>query len=183
MIVKPASFSLRDGRALLARSPEAADAKTMCEYLLATAEETHFLVRYPEETSTDLEEEAHFLQKIAEAESDFMLAAFDGQKVAGNVAVSGISARYKMAHRAELGIAVRKEYWHEGIGQWLMKAAITKARWVGYEQLELGVFADNARATALYKKLGFSEYGRVPRAFRMKDGTYIDEVLMSLQLG
>ena len=157
MIVKPASFSLRDGRALLARSPEAADAKTMCEYLLATAEETHFLVRYPEETSTDL--------------------------VAGNVAVSGISARYKMAHRAELGIAVRKEYWHEGIGQWLMKAAITKARWVGYEQLELGVFADNARATALYKKLGFSEYGRVPRAFRMKDGTYIDEVLMSLQLG
>ena len=161
MIIQPTSFSLRDGRILLVRSPEAVDAEAMCAYLLATAEETHFLVRYPEETSMDLEEEA----------------------LAGNVAVSRISARYKMAHRAELGIAIRKEYWHEGIGQWLMKAAITEARRVGYEQLELGVFADNARAITLYEKLGFSEYGRVPRAFRLKDGTYIDEVLMSLQLG
>lgn len=183
MIVKPASILLRDSRTLLARSPEAADAKAMCEYLLATAEETHFLVRYPEETSADLEEEAHFLQMLAESESNFMIAAFDGQKVAGNVAVSRISARYKMAHRAELGIAIRREYWNEGIGQWLMKAAITEARRVGYEQLELGVFADNARAIALYEKLGFLEYGRGPRAFRLKDGTYIDEVLMSLQIG
>ena len=183
MIIQPTSFSLRDGRILLVRSPEAVDAEAMCAYLLATAEETHFLVRYPEETSMDLEEEAHFLQAIAESESNFMIAAFDGHKVAGNVAVSRISARYKMAHRAELGIAIRKEYWHEGIGQWLMKAAITEARRVGYEQLELGVFADNARAITLYEKLGFSEYGRVPRAFRLTDGTYIDEVLMSLQLG
>ena len=49
---------------------------------------------------------------------------------------------------------------------------------LGIEQVELGVFEDNPRARHLYEKLGFQEQGRTLRAFRLKDGTYRDEIQM-----
>ena len=63
-----------------------------------------------------------------------------------------------------------------------IQKAIDKARELGFDQLELGVYADNERAMGLYKKMGFKEFGRTPRAFKLKDGTYIDEVNMVLFL-
>ena len=48
----------------------------------------------------------------------------------------------------------------------------------GFEQLELGVYSDNARAIHLYEKFGFERYGIQPRAFKLKDGTYRDEIIM-----
>lgn len=35
----------------------------------------------------------------------------------------------------------------------LLQEIIEKAKLMGYEQIELGVFADNKRAQALYKKM------------------------------
>ena len=32
--------------------------------------------------------------------------------------------------------------------------------------------------TARYKKFGFKEYGKQPRAFKLQDGTYRDEIIM-----
>ena len=49
-------------------------------------------------------------------------------------------------------------------------------------QLELDVVADNARAIALYKKLGFVEYGRNPRGFRKRTGDYQELVYMRVEL-
>ena len=40
------------------------------------------------------------------------------------------------------------------------------------------MFADNERAIYLYRKLGFTEMGCIPKAFLLKDGTYRDEVQM-----
>ena len=47
-----------------------------------------------------------------------------------------------------------------------------------FEQLELGVFSDNARAIHLYESCGFHAWGTQPRAFKLKDGTYRDEIMM-----
>lgn len=49
---------------------------------------------------------------------------------------------------------------------------------IGYEQIELGVFSDNEKAIALYKKFGFEVWGNVKNAFKLKDGTYQDEIIM-----
>ena len=49
----------------------------------------------------------------------------------------------------------------------------------GCEQAELGVYSDNDRARHMYKKMGFKEYGMNPRAFKLKDGTYRDEIIMA----
>lgn len=49
---------------------------------------------------------------------------------------------------------------------------------MGYRQIELSVVADNARAIALYRHLGFREMGRVPRALCFDDGHCSDELWM-----
>ena len=40
------------------------------------------------------------------------------------------------------------------------------------------VLASNTRAVALWRRHGFNQIGRQPRAFRMPDGTYTDALIM-----
>lgn len=60
----------------------------------------------------------------------------------------------------------------------MLELALEQAWENGFEQLELGVFSDNERAIRLYEKYGFQKTGVSPRAFKLKDGTYRDEILM-----
>ena len=72
----------------------------------------------------------------------------------------------------------KKKAWGLGLGKLLMEKALEQAKENGFTQVELGVFADNDRARYLYRKLGFTEMGCIPKAFCLKDGTYRDEVQM-----
>ena len=47
------------------------------------------------------------------------------------------------------------------------------------KEQKLGVYSDYDRARHMYKKMGFKEYGMNPRAFKLKDGTYRDEIIMA----
>ena len=105
----------------------------------------------------------------------------DGQ-LAGTAGISAVGKPCKLAHRAEFGIGILQAYWGQGIGYALTAACIDCARQAGYLQLELDVVADNARAIALYKKLGFVEYGRNPRGFRKRNGDYQELVYMRVEL-
>ena len=49
MIVGEIKFELKDGRRAVIRSPRDEDIPGMLDYLLITAGETEFLMRYPEE--------------------------------------------------------------------------------------------------------------------------------------
>ena len=60
----------------------------------------------------------------------------------------------------------------------MMKKLTDVAREHGIEQLELEVVADNERAVALYKKLGFQVCGQMPKNMKYKDGTYADVLFM-----
>ena len=96
----------------------------------------------------------------------------------GNCGVNEIADRLKMRHRAELGISIKKKAWGLGLGTILISRALEQAKENRFTQVELGVFADNERAIGLYRKLGFTEMGRIPKAFCLKDGTYRDEAQM-----
>ena len=50
---------------------------------------------------------------------------------------------------------------------------------MGLERIELAVFASNARAIALYERLGFVREG-YKRRVRKVDGEYDDDVIMAL---
>lgn len=175
-------LTLNDGRTLVLRSAEEKDAVTMLDYIKQTAEETHYLVRYPEEINIELEREKEIIRNNLEAEDSAWFTVFDGERAVGNCSISPHRNRLKLRHRCDFAIALEQAYCNDGLGTILMQKAIDKAREIGFEQMELGAYADNDRAIALYKKMGFQECGRTPKAFKLKDGTYIDEVNMILFL-
>ena len=182
MKIEEEKITLKDGRNLTLRSAEEKDAQTMLDYIVKTAEETHFLVRYPEEISMDLEREKKIISDNLEAEDSIWFTVFDGDKAVGNCSISRHRNHIKLKHRCDFAIAIEQAYCGQGLGTILMTKAIDKARELGFEQMELGAYADNENGLALYKKMGFQEMGRNLRAFKMKDGTYIDEINMILFL-
>lgn len=87
-------------------------------------------------------------------------------------------------HRAELSVGIEAPYRGRGAGRLLMSAAVAWSRTItGLAFVDLRVFAANQVARALYRKLDFVEIGVVRDAYRMRDGTSIDDVLMTLPLG
>lgn len=99
-----------------------------------------------------------------------MLAAFDGDRVVGNVGVHIFHDRTKVRHRSSLGIAIIQEYCSSGLGTILMERGIDFAKKAGFEQLELGVFADNDRRCAFTRKWDLRRSGEFPEpsAFPME---------------
>jgi ribosomal protein S18 acetylase RimI-like enzyme len=62
-----------------------------------------------------------------------------------------------------------------------MRTLEEHARKVGLKILALTVFATNQHAINLYEKMGFIETGRIPKRF-FKEGTYVDEIIMTKTL-
>ncbi|MBR5751440.1 MAG: GNAT family N-acetyltransferase, partial [Clostridia bacterium] len=96
--------------------------------------------------------------------------------------IEAAGTKYKVRHRAEMGISILREYWGLGLGRALMNACIDCAKDAGYTQLELNAAAENVRALSLYRSLGFIEYGRNPRGFNSRLSGYQELVYMRLEL-
>ena len=75
-----------------------------------------------------------------------------------------------------------KAYWGLGIGRAMTEACIECAKTAGYVQLELEAVAENEHALALYRSVGFAEYGRNPKGFRSRISGWQAVVLMRLEL-
>ena len=177
MKIIPCEFGLPDGKRLTVRSVSAADAEAHREFKTITYRETHFLALYPEE-SYELERIRNGLAACEESPVNFELGVFDGEEQVGGVGVCCVKNALKTRHRAVMGISIEQKYWGCGLGRFLMQLAVDQAKANGFEQLELGVYSDNARAIGLYEKFGFERCGVQPRAFKLKDGTYRDEIMM-----
>lgn len=171
-------IELKDGTECILRSPNEQDAKSMIEYLKITSGETYFMVRYPEEINISIDKEKEILKDNLNSDKDIMIAAFVNGELAGNTGISCVRNHIKLKHRAEFGISIKEKYWNKGIGNLLLKEIIKQAKNMGYEQIELGVFSDNKKAQALYKKHGFEVWGSTKNAYKLKDGTYRDDIIM-----
>ncbi len=178
MIINQQKYVLPDGQEVTIRSAIAEDAQKVVEHREAVAAETHFMARYPEDGPFNLERTKGILEGIAEDEKDFMVNAYIGDEMVGDLAVRVVRPHIKFLHRGYLGVSIRQQYAGLGLGSFMMQTALNQAKENGFEQVELGVFSDNDRARHLYSKFGFQEYGKNPRAFKLKDGTYRDEIIM-----
>ena len=177
MKIVPRAFQLPNGELLTVRSLCAEDAEALEVFRCATYSETHFMARYPEEC-TSLEAVQKGLAGSESSALNFEVGAFSGTKLVGEFGVAQVRPHIKYRHRAGMGISVLKEAWGCGLGSFLMQLAVDQAKTNGFEQLELGVYSDNARAIHLYEKFGFERCGTTPHAFKLKDGTYRDEIMM-----
>lgn len=182
MELKEKNIVLKDGTACVLRSPDEQDAEDMIEYLRITSGETPFMVRYPEEVKITLEEEKELLKNCLSSKENIMIAAFVNGELAGNAGLNCVKNHIKLRHRAAFGISIKKRFWNNGIGNALIKEILLKAKEMGYEQIELGVYSENTKAQALYKKYGFEVWGTIKNACKLKDGTYFDEIVMGRAL-
>lgn len=171
------TFALKNGQQALLRRLQPADAEKMLEFLRETSRESDFLLRYPEENIMGISEEVQFLEGICRSDNKIMLACVIDGSVAGNISLRGNDYR-KLRHRAELALAVRKNYWHLGIGRAMLTEAVGIAQNLGLKYLELDYIDGNARAKGLYESLGFQEIARIPQAYCQPDGTFADAILM-----
>lgn len=103
-------------------------------------------------------------------------------KIVGHVDLKGDGLRAGL-HRCDLGIGIETAYRGAGLGKRLMMTAIDFARSVdSLAWIDLKVFAQNRRAYALYKQLGFTEVGILRDRFRI-EGESLDDVVMVLNVG
>ena len=173
---------LKNGKEALLRNGDASDGLAVYENFNLTHAETDYLLSYPDENSYDAEQEAQFLKEKTDSPNEIEIIAIIDGKVAGTAGIEAVGKKCKVKHRAEFGISVLKEYWGLGLGKALAKACIQCAREAGYAQLELDVVAENKRAVALYRGLGFEEYGRNPRGFKSRTSGYQELIYMLLAL-
>ena len=181
MLYPTTTITLKNGRQATFRSPRKEDAAELLNYLRKTAEETDFVLRYPDEIAMTVEQEESFIERINQSENSYMILCLVDGRHAGNCSMQFHDKR-KVRHRGEVAIALVKEFWGMGIGTFMFEEMIRIAQEQGKTQLELGMVDGNERGLALYRKMGFREYGRLPNAFHQKDGSMRDEILMVREL-
>lgn len=179
MIIEDVRFELKDGREAILRSPKEEDVESTLEYLVVSAGETEYILRYPEECGkyTAEGEKKLFERKNASLNEAMIMCIVDG-KVVGNCEISFFNGM-KTKHRATIAIALISDFWNQGIGTKMFQEMIRLAESrEGVIQIELEFVEGNARARHLYEKMGFRITGVHPNAIRLKDGTLLNEYTM-----
>lgn len=181
MLFQEKYITLKNGKEALLRSPSAADAEEMLDYLKTCAAETEFILRYPEECVETVEQEAKYLEGINGSEYGVMIVCVVDGEIAGNCQIS-FNRKIKTRHRASIAIGLISKYWNLGIGTAMFREMIALAAEKGVRQLELEYIEGNERARRLYEKMGFTQVAVLPDAIRLKDGRFLDDISMVRRL-
>jgi ribosomal protein S18 acetylase RimI-like enzyme len=123
-----------------------------------------------DEAAAELDAFADMLRRNA------VFGALQGNNLVGVVAFYP-QAGEKLSHKGVLwGVYVRQEARRCGLGRRLIEAALAHAA-ATVELVQLTVTVSNEPARALYRGLGFVDYGLEHRALKFAD-RYVDEALM-----
>ena len=110
---------------------------------------------------------------------DAQLVACAAGEIVGMAGLYRVTRQARRTHTASISLLVRDDWTGRGIGTTLMAAIIDLAdNWLALHRLELTVFPDNARAIALYERLGFVTEG-IHRDYAIRDGVYVDALFMA----
>ncbi|MCY3800054.1 MAG: GNAT family N-acetyltransferase [Chloroflexi bacterium] len=173
-------ISLRDGRKVVLRSPDPADARLILDWFTELVAEDTFIAAPPSAHVT-LEDEERFLQNMlgrVESGDALHLYAQDSRgRFVGHMGIDRQGGRH--THCAELATSVSKDWRDCGLGTALMRAHLSEIHRLDLRMLFLGVLANNPRAIHLYAKFGFRECGRRPE-YALYKGKFVDLIEMFL---
>jgi putative acetyltransferase len=111
----------------------------------------------------------------------YLVAQIDGQTV-GHGFLAPLH-RIAIAHVVNLTLAVHEGFQGCGVGKAILGHLIAWAKETpGVEKIELNARHTNAAAIGLYRKMGFTEEGRLHQRIKLTDGTYLDDILMALKV-
>jgi RimJ/RimL family protein N-acetyltransferase len=164
------------------RGVETEDAEGAHAYINRLSKERTFVRLQGEEIALEDERKivAKWVAKGAEGASVHLVLVAEG----GIRGISSIELEGKTEnHVGTFALSVDQSVRGQGLGELLMRATIEEAkkRLRGLRTVALKVKGPNAAARALYAKLGFKEYGTLPRG-TMHQGELVDEISMYLEL-
>lgn len=106
--------------------------------------------------------------------------AADG-RMAGWVSFSDFYGRPAYGATAEVSIYLHEDFRGQGLGRFLLEAAIAYAPKVGVDTLLGFIFGHNAPSLALFERHGFARWGDLPRV-AVLDGVERDLVILGRRL-
>lgn len=162
----------------LIRYPAVGDAPAMCAYINSLSQEKTYILFQGEEITLEAEE-AYLesqLKKITRQTLVQLFAVAGGQII--GIAEVGMKDKVE-SHIGSFGISIAREWRGLGVGSTLMKATLAEAqmRLASLEIITLSVFSNNERATQMYHRFGFEEYGRLPGGV-IHRGQHVDHIFM-----
>ncbi len=176
--IKHNIYKTKKDRQVLIRNAEANDAREIIEINISVINEQMFMLREPEEANYTIESEISNIANHFRNPGSLYIVAEVQMKVIGFLEIQNGGLR-RTSHSGLFSMFILKNYREEGIGQLLLQTLISWAEKNPIiEKISLAVFSTNQRAFNLYRKSGFVEEGRCPRDMKLRDGTYIDSVLM-----
>lgn len=169
-------FVAKDDRRVILRTLKWEDLDDLLDFINSLVEEGANILR-TEKVSREEEIEwlSNVFKRLEKGEIFCVAAEVEGHLVANSEIIRGTGYS---RHLGFIGIAVKRGFRSIGIGTEIMKTLEENAKKMGLKILALSVFANNQHAINLYKKMGFVETGCIPKRF-FKDGTYIDEIIMT----
>ena len=155
------------------------EAAALLDYLKIIGGETDNLSFGAEGVPLSLAAEQDYLRTQCDSTDHAQYFAKVDGEIIGTASLNRRSNR--MSHRGVFGISLKKAWWGRGAASALMEAILVFAKENDFEQLNLEVRSDNARAIRLYEKYGFRKLCTFPHLFKI-NGEYVDFDLMNLEL-
>jgi L-phenylalanine/L-methionine N-acetyltransferase len=113
------------------------------------------------------------------SEGMFRLVACLEKELVGHLDIRTFPNFPRRRHVGQIGMAVRDEFQHKGIGTALLQAAVDLSdKWLNILRLELEVYSDHEPAVRLYKRFGFAIEGTLVR-YAYRAGQYVDVYTMA----
>lgn len=177
-IYSPRKFQSKSGGDVTIRSATVADAASILDLSVSVIDEEIYELTTPAEFKMEKEAEEKWIDEFAKDPSKLILVAEMDSTLVGLLDFSN-GRRLRIAHTGEFGMSVKKTSRGQGIGTMLLSALIEWAEGNSLiEKIGLNVHANNHRAIALYKKMGFEIEGVRKREIKYDDEQYIDTVVM-----
>jgi len=156
------------------------DAAGLLTHTKKILETSPFMLTTPEEFQVTAERQKEWIIEQQQT-GNLILVVEDNGVIVGTLNVRR-EKKFRHRHIASFGISLQEAYCNQGIGTMMIHQMIDWAKANDVEKIMLNVMATNERAIHVYKKLGFKEEGRFKNQLKLEDGTYVDDVAMSLFL-
>lgn len=177
----PHYFISKKNRKVELRLQEERDIESLRTYINTLSAENTYIGFSGEQLSYEDEKEyvLNGVKAMRGGDELHLVAVFENKIVAVCDARRDVSLKKRSAHIAQLGLTVAKDFRGEGLGEKILTLAIESipVYLPDIKLLKLGVFADNQPAIALYKKLGFEQYGVLPGGVYYR-GALMDHIFM-----
>lgn len=165
------------------RMIEPSEAQTLLNSMVEIAETSPYILANADFfRNTSVEFESKWIEGYNTDSRAVLIVAELQKKIVGILDFKAYK-NVKMSHRGILGISLHHSIRGEGLAEKLFEKLFSEVQKIhDLKIIELAVMGDNHQAYHLYKKVGFVEVGRIPKAFKLADGNFCDDIQMILNL-